>query len=250
MILFTLLLFGCDSELTDKPRIVGQQDFLQPSYKHIIESNKKYTVKSNKIKSIVLGSGQDVTLLIATIHGNERAGTPLLNKMAEHLRANPSLLVGRKVVLVPVANPDGALRNSRYNANGVDLNRNFGTVNRLNNKRNGYAGLSEPESKEISKLIDLHKPDRVVSLHQPFNCIDYDGPGKAIAERMARYCDLPVKKLGPEPGSLGSYIGLTLKKPIITVELPRNADKLSEHALWQKYGQMLLASVTYPQHAK
>ena len=67
---------------------------------------------------------------------------------------------------------------------------------------------------------------------------------------MAQYCDSPIKKLGAKPGSLGSYVGLTLKKPIITVELPRNADKLSERELWRKYGQMLIACVTYPQLVK
>jgi len=231
------LLFGCDAELIEKPKIIGHQDFLQPSF--------KYPAKSSRIKSIVLGSGPDVTLLIATIHGNEKAGTPLLNKMAEHLRADPSLLLGRKVILIPTVNPYGALRNSRYNANGVDLNRNFKTNNRRNNKKNGYAGLSEPESREISRLIDHHKPDRVITIHQPLNCIDYDGPGKALAEKMAQYCDLPVKKLGARSGSLGSYVGSTLNKPIITVELPRNADKLSEQELWQKYGKMLIAAVTY-----
>jgi murein peptide amidase A len=238
--LVALLLFGCDAELRDKPRIIGRQDFLQPAFKPT-----KHTAESSMIKSIVLGRGRDVTLLIATIHGNEKAGTPLLKKMAEHLRADPQLLIGRKVVLVPVANPYGALRNSRYNANGVDLNRNFKTNNRLNNKKNGYTGLSEPESRELSGLIDFHKPHRVVTIHQPLNCIDYDGPGKAIAEKMAQHCNLPVKKLGARSGSLGSYVGSTLNKPIITVELPRNADKLSAHELWQKYGKMLMASVTY-----
>ena len=239
MLLFTLLFFGCDGAVTEPPHIVGQQNLLKHSLGY----------KAKMIKSIVLGNGQDVTMLIATIHGNEKAGTPLLNKMNEYLCENPSLLLGRKVVLVPVANPDGYLRNSRYNSNGVDLNRNFGSSNRLNNKKNGHAGLSEPESREIKRLIDYHKPDRIITIHQPLNCIDYDGPGKAIAEAMGQYCKLPVKKLGTRPGSLGSYVGLTLNKPIITVELPRNADKLSKHALWRKYGRMLVTGVTYSQPA-
>ncbi|MEM9660653.1 MAG: DUF2817 domain-containing protein, partial [Planctomycetota bacterium] len=73
------------------------------------------------------GDGDDVLMVVATIHGDEAAGTPLVAAFADWLRANPQELVGRRVVIVPVANPDGMAANRRYNLRDVDLNRNFAT---------------------------------------------------------------------------------------------------------------------------
>jgi protein MpaA len=150
-------------------------------------------------------------------------------------------------VLLPAANPDGLAYNSRSNANGVDLNRNFSTANRANSAEFGRTALSEPEARAIQQLIRQYSPDRIVSIHQPMGCIDYDGPGYAIASRMAQYCSLPVKKLGAKPGSLGSYAGLTLGIPIITLELSQSDSGVSSDSLWQRYGKALLAAVTYPE---
>jgi len=67
---------------------------------------------------------------------------------------------------------------------------------------------------------------------------------------MARYCDLPVRKLGARPGSLGSYAGENLRIPIITFELPCDADSLDSKSLWTRYGSALIAAVLYPDIAK
>jgi protein MpaA len=63
---------------------------------------------------------------------------------------------------------------------------------------------------------------------------------------MAKYCDLPVKKLGAKPGSLGSYAGLTLAIPIITLELQQSDSQFGPESLWRKYANTLLAAITYP----
>jgi protein MpaA len=67
-----------------------------------------------------------------------------------------------------------------------------------------------------------------------------------LAEQMARYCDLPVKKLGARPGSLGSYAGVTLGIPIITFEMKKDDSNLEPEILWQRYGKALLAAIVYP----
>ena len=208
------------------------------------------SVQHRPIMCTVVGQGEDTTFILATIHGNEPAGTPLVRRLAEYLQQHPDLLRGRKVVLLPVANPDGMARHTRYNAKGVDLNRNFAAANRLNSAQHGYSPLSEPEAGAIASLIRQHAPDRMVSIHQPMTCIDYDGPAWALANHMAQHCDLPIRKLGAQPGSLGSYAGLTLQIPIITLELPGNADSLNEYSLWQQYGPALVAAVIYPNRAK
>jgi len=126
--------------------------------------------------------------------------------------------------VVPVINPDGLAAGTRGNANRVDLNRNFPTSNRKNIPEFGMEGFSEPESRAPGMLQKRYQPELIISIHQPLACIDYDGPGREIAEAMSEYCDLPVKKLGAMPGSYGSYAGLELNIPIITFEM-RNVEE-------------------------
>jgi protein MpaA len=217
------------------------------------------SIENRPIECLVAGQGQDTTFILATIHGDEPAGTPLVLKLAEYLQQHHGILQGRKIVLLPVANPDGMAHNARHNARGVDLNRNFAAANRLNNALHGYAALSEPEARTIERLIREYAVDRIVGIHQltdsgpealshrvPNGCIDYDGPAKALAHRMAECCGLPMEKLGAEPGSLGSYAGLTLGIPVITVELPLYARLLDSQLLWERYGTALIAAVVYP----
>ena len=213
---------------------------------HIVGSS----VSNSPIMTQIFGQGPDVILILATIHGDEPAGTPLLRSLAKHIRSHLELINGRTIVLLPVANPDAFARNTRHNANGVDLNRNFSAANRINTATTGRSPLSEPEARAIAQIIEQYKPRRTVSLHQRRNrrpgCIDYDGPAREIARRMAQYCDLPVNKLGAMPGSLGSYAGLTLRIPIITFEMQTADSQLTPQALWRKYGKALLAAITYP----
>ncbi|HCO94897.1 MAG TPA: hypothetical protein DIU00_13255 [Phycisphaerales bacterium] len=241
--LLAVLVFAGCAEPVNFPEIVGEvPSFVIPSRYRIVGTS----VQRRPIMCLQLGQGPDVTFIMATIHGNEPAGTPLVRRLARHLRQHRELLNGRMVVLMSVANPDGMVNGTRYNAKGVDLNRNFQAANRVNSKETGLTALSEPEARVIKQLIQEYKPDRIVSIHQPLNCIDYDGPARMLAERMGQYCALPVKKLGARPGSLGSYAGVTLGIPIITFEMLQADSQLNSEALWRKYGKALLAAITFP----
>lgn len=207
-----------------------------------------FSIRGAPLRAMRLGDGPTRALYLATIHGNETAGTPLLERLAAELRSEAGMLtrLGASVVILPVANPDGQAANRRGNSNGVDLNRNFPADNWHAGERGGAAPLSQPEARAIFDLISTHQPQVIVSLHQPLRCIDYDGPGRELAEAMAARCDLPLRKLGGRPGSLGSYAGETLGTPVITVELPRSADSLRPAELWDRYGEMLLAPLMLP----
>ncbi len=196
----------------------------------------------------VYGNGEDVVLLMAGIHGSEAAGVPLLERLGQELMNNPKLLAGRTVVILPQVNPDGVKAGKRRNANGVDLNRNFPADNFDAIKGNGEEPLSQPESRAVLKQIERYTPSRIVTYHQPLSCVDYDGEGaQQIAEAMGEHTDLPVKRLGGRPGSLGSYFGIDRGIPCITFELPKNASKMNAQELWDSYGQATLAAVVYPQ---
>ncbi|MFC1782467.1 DUF2817 domain-containing protein [Planctomycetota bacterium] len=240
LILSTLIL--CTTVLTScQNTTVFGEGALQLSY------IAGYSVENRPVECRVLGRGDNVVFILAAIHGNEVAGTALCRRLADYLLENPQALQGRKVVLMPETNPDGVALNQRYNTRGVDLNRNFAASNRENTQRYGMEGASEPETRVIAQVIEQYKPDRIITLHEPLNCVDYDGPYLELAEYLAQYCELPIKKLGTSPGSLGGYAGLDLEIPLITVEFPKDSGALDEDTLWQKYGRLMRAAVAYPE---
>lgn len=205
-----------------------------------------HSVNGQPLVCRTFGTEKGGVLFLASIHGSEGAGTPLLRALERYLTENPDLWHGDTVISVAVTNPDGLAVKSRLNARGVDLNRNFPADNRKSRDRYGRSPLSEPESQALHRLIVKHQPRVIVSIHQPLTCIDYDGPIEtiALADKMAELSRLPVNKLGARPGSLGAWFGETLDRPIITFELPRFTLH-DEDKLWQRYGAALLAALDY-----
>ncbi|MFQ5411147.1 MAG: DUF2817 domain-containing protein [Phycisphaerae bacterium] len=243
------ILYGCHT-----PTEAVRESRLSAAGRAALESGTTVigaSVQGRPIECITLGDGPDCAMIIATIHGDEDAGTPLVLHLADTLVSRPELIDGRRIVLVPVANPDGMAHQTRENVRNVDLNRNYPASNYTKKPDHGAAPLSEPESVAIHQLIGRHRPSRIVSIHQVLRsgspCIDYDGPARPLADAMARYCELPVERIGSYPGSLGSYAGETLGVPIITFELPPGAKGLRGAVLWEQYGAALLAAVVYPE---
>ena len=201
-----------------------------------------HSVEGRAIPVHVRGLGPDVCLVMATIHGDESAGTPLLQRLLAHLEGHPELLRGRRVVVMPVANPDGLANGTRANANGVDVNRNFEAPGRRDGGRYGAGALSEPEAVAVRGVVRQFGPSRVLSLHQPLACVDWDGPAEGIARRVAAAADLPLRKLGTRPGSMGAWAqasGLAL----VTLELPPRVETLGADELWRRYGEAVLRFV-------
>ncbi|MEO0126086.1 MAG: M14 family zinc carboxypeptidase, partial [candidate division WOR-3 bacterium] len=69
----------------------------------------------------------------ATTHGNENIGTEVCLYLVRHLLLNygvdpliTNLVNTREIWIIPIVNPDGMVARSRGNANGVDLNRDYG----------------------------------------------------------------------------------------------------------------------------
>lgn len=182
-----------------------------------------YSLENRPLICYSFGRGPRTLFIMASIHGSEGAGTPLTEGLMSWLETHSEVLRTCRIIIMPVANPDGLLRNQRFNLRGVDLNRNFPAGNREDRARFGYAALSEPESRALHDFILRVLPDVIIAIHQPLNCVDYDGPAPAaaLAARLARATGLRVDKLGARPGSLGAWFGETLDRPILTLELPR-----------------------------
>jgi protein MpaA len=160
--------------------------------------------------------GDGPLLVFGAIHGDEPESAELCRRF-----------IRDGVLVVPVVNPDGLARLHKDNARGVDLNRNFPARNWSSQHPPGYfpgtAPLSEPESAALAQLIDTRGPRAIVAVHQPFACVNWDGPAAELAEKMAQACGLPARaSIGyPTPGSFGSCYGVDGGVPVITLELPR-----------------------------
>ncbi|NNM27436.1 MAG: DUF2817 domain-containing protein [Phycisphaerales bacterium] len=244
--------WGCTTpsrSYVEPPPLAAQPPALPAPARSVAEVASRvagHSIETRPIAYTRLGEGPCRALLLGTIHGNEAAGTPLLERLLIEL-PRTAAGAGVSIVVVPVVNPDGHARGSRLNARGVDLNRNFPCANwREHRTRHGVEPASEPETRAIIDLIDRYRPERIVSIHQPIGCVDYDGPGRTLAEAMASVCDLPVRKLGARPGSLGAYAGEESGIPTITLELPGHASRLEDGVLWDRYGPALVAAITPP----
>lgn len=171
-------------------------------------------------------------LLIGGMHGDELSSVSVSFDWMRRLKAEKFQPFHWRVV--PAVNPDGMLKTvpSRANARGVDLNRNFPTqrwtelapkyweekTRRDVRRWPGPKPASEPETRWLVQQIKSFRPDAIVSVHAPYGVLDFDGP--RTPPRKLGFLNL--SELGTYPGSLGSYAGVELGMPVITLELPHS----------------------------
>jgi hypothetical protein len=185
-------------------------------------------------------------LLIGGIHGDELTSVSIVFRWMSWIGQPDAARYHWRVI--PLANPDGlkARPSTRFNGNGVDLNRNFHTPDwdkdaqrywikrtRRDPRRNpGNAAGSEVETRWLEAQIEEFRPDLIISVHAPYNLLDYDGP----VPHPTRFGRLSLNRLGVYPGSLGNYGGLFMQIPVITIELPNATSMPSlreQFAMWQ-----------------
>jgi murein peptide amidase A len=207
-----------------------------------------YSVEHRPLTAYIFGDGPDVTMIFGAFHDNEPASPAVVESLRRYLTIHPEEWIGRKIILVPVTNPDGQRLGSRTNARGVDLNRNFPGTWRMTTTAVRYnpgpAPASEPETQAVMRLVEKYSPDKIVSIHQPFHCLNWNGErGRILAEQMSLYNGYPTTSdIGyPTPGSFGTYIE---KKGIgmVTLEMPNSNAEIC----WQQNRHALLAAIRHP----
>ena len=165
-------------------------------------------------------------LVLSLIHGDETAAGGLGRFWLERLSKVDARNTWR---VIPVANPDGVKAKTRTNSEGVDLNRNFPTLDWTTDAQSfwknearsaprkfpGFAAGKEPEVRCLIQHLEDFKPDFVISIHTPLKVLDFDGPNV----RPPKFSYLPWKSLGNFPGSLGRYLWVERKIPVLTTEL-------------------------------
>jgi len=195
-----------------------------------------YSVRGRRITAFELGARASTRsiLVVGCIHGNEQAGIAVARRL---LGSGPP--PGIALWVVPVLNPDGVAADTRQNADGVDLNRNFpwrwqelGSRGYL--QYSGPGPLSEPESRAARRLILRVQPRITIWFHQPLDLVDISGGDPRIERAFAHLVGLRLLQLPRYPGSAVSWGNAVISgSTSFVVELPPgslSADQVDRYA--------------------
>lgn len=216
------------------------------------------SVNGLSIEAYTLGTGDTDLLFVGGIHGGYEWNSILLAyEMIDYLKSNPSVIPANVTVhIIPNLNPDGLFtatglvgrfvatdipNNSmhisgagRFNANDVDLNRNFdckwapesswrgATVSA------GASAFSEPEAKTLRDYVMTITPKAVVFWHsQANNVYASECENGALPETLSlmnaystagNYGAVPVFDAYPITGDAEGWLA-SISIPAVTVEL-------------------------------
>ena len=192
-------------------------------------------------------------LVVGGIHGDELTSVSIVFRWIEQLKQPAGEAAQYRWRVIPLLNPDGLLAKppTRVNARGVDLNRNFPTEHwwseapyywSVSTRRDprrypGPAPRSEPESAWLHNEIVTFGPDVIISVHAPYNVLDFDGPPTGMPP-PSRFGPLKLRRLGVYPGSLGNFGGVKEGIPVVTLELPHALNMPNEQELAQVWRDM------------
>lgn len=249
-VLFLLILYKKSSnqlvvENTKTEEIVVKQETIGRS------------VLGRKIEAYTYGDGKSHLLFVGGIHGGYEWNSVLLSyQFIDYLKNNPAFIPKDiTITVIPSANPDGvfkvigkegsfnlsdvpsdegAIGNGRFNANNVDLNRNFDckwqpkSTWRNNIVSAGTAPFSEPETKTIKDFVLKYKPEAVVFWHSQSNAVYASECENGILPRTLDVMNVYAKASGyPAIKSFDAYEVTgdaegwlaSIDIPAITVEL-------------------------------
>jgi len=157
-----------------------------------------HSVHGTKLVATLIGDpkAKRTGLVIGSIHGDETEGHEIVHVLkrryshAEHV----------KLWVVKTVNPDGVAANTRKNAHGVDLNRNFsykweGGVPKSSGYYPGPHPFSEPESRAVKRLVKRIRANVTIWYHQPWGQVLLPCHGSAgVQRRYADLADWPTKR--------------------------------------------------------
>lgn len=203
------------------------------------------SVEGRPLRLARVGHGPRRVLWIGGIHGDEREGKIATQELPYAFLDVPGATSEVTLTILEDVNPDGAVADTRGNARGIDLNRNYPAKNFLAGPNFGRTPLDQPEAKALHDLILDERPHLVIVAHawRGDHFINFDGPALDEAELFAqrsRYRVKDSRHIPPTPGSLGSWVGNTLGLPILTLEYERGSDPL---VCWMDTREAILAVI-------
>jgi len=133
-----------------------------------------------------IGGGPKRVLLWSQMHGDEPTHTAVLLDLVNYLLQAPAkpkaaeVLANCTLYFIPMLNPDGAEAVKRFNAQGIDINRDA-------------RRLATPEGRALTKAVETIKPEFAFNLHNQHARTSVGRPPKPAA----------VSVLAPAPDSSG-----------------------------------------------
>ena len=224
------------------------------------------SVEGRSIKAVTFSDGKTRIVFVGGVHGGYEYNSVLLAyKFIDYLKENPEVVPsGLSVTVIPSANPDGLYKVTgkngqfdtsdisentkeglgRFNANGVDLNRNFDckwkpkSMWKGNVVSAGTKPFSEPESAALRDFVLNSNPSAVIFWHSKANavyaseCEDGILPETAnimnVYSRAAGYRAVDSFDAYEITGDAEGWLA-SINIPAITVEL-----KTHETVEWEK----------------
>ncbi|MDO8601638.1 MAG: M14 family metallopeptidase [bacterium] len=196
IVLASIVLIGGFLILRDKPETIPAP--VQTLISGPMQKTLGSSVQGRSIDSYTYGQGATHLVFVGGVHGGYEWNSVLLSyKLMDYLSDNPDAIpAGLTVTVIPNANPDGVFKivgkegrftsndviagdqsAGRFNANQVDLNRNFDckwkpeSTWKGNVVSAGTAAFSEPETQAIRDFMLKNKPAAVVFYHSQANAV-------------------------------------------------------------------------------
>jgi len=239
------------------------------------------SVQGRDITEYTYGTGPTHLLLVGGMHGGYEWNAVLLAyQVMDYLKANPaSVPANLSVTIIPSLNPDGVFKVTgkegeftaadvspdsavdaagRFNADTVDLNRNFACnwqatstwQNRIESA--GTAPFSEPEAQALRDFVATDKPAAVVFWHSASGSVYTSACNNGVLPGTVTAMNAYAKAAGYSPAGLFNAYPITgdsegwlasIGIPAITVEFTShsavefNQNLAGVKALFALYGK-------------
>jgi predicted deacylase len=214
------------------------------------------SVEGRELEAYTYGKGPHHLLFVGGMHGGYEWNSVLLaRQMMTYLEAPQNVPSQLTVTIIPSINPDGVykatgkvgafaaadattsasvLASARFNAHGVDLNRNFDckwqpeSTWRSQKVSAGTAAFSEPEAAAIRDWVFKNKPEAAIFWHSQANAVYASECLNGILPETLKIMNLYAGAAGypsvssfdayPVTGDVEGWLA-SINIPAITVEL-------------------------------
>jgi hypothetical protein len=176
------------------------------------------------------GSGSDLVVAITRQHPPETTGAAAFRAFTERMLSSDAAAfrAGHRILLVPMANPDGVMRGHwRWNNGGLDLNRDWRDFAQPETRALRDLILAEANGRRAIAFFDFHSTDRTVIYSPP---LDANSPSIDFLPLLRRRLDAALDRTlswsfshNPNGNTAKRWSLEALRAPGLTVELDDNA---------------------------
>lgn len=187
------------------------------------ESQQRRPVQTRRV-----GEGIRRTFITGSLHGDDADSVRLLDTVAARLTDEPGETIVSRYLLLRTPNPDGLAAEQPWNANGVDLNRNFPSPRFVpGDNRSGRFPASEPETRIVLRLLADFQPDCVIQIRTAnVSAVRVFANASGASALGTKLDQLPVERGRFDEislsGSLEEFASQRLRTETVTIVVPKS----------------------------